>query len=380
MSENVVTKGAGFSSKVVGVVVLAGIAGALVGIFKDGLPNMMSSSADSGCVTLATEQQAKTLLGRLFPESNMFSFEPLKLGGGSCLLEVDMEAVKGRKDTRGFVYVLPDGERFLNGPLMDKRSKLGLQTDAALQPSPEEIRAAIQASAHELAYKTSSMATANDLNAVTKTSWDKSQEVVDPQPQPVKSVGEYRQEALATIKSLPQLVTGVGQHDVYALVDPLCSQCSALFKQSEDLTSQYGIRWHWIPVHTSESGWVMSAHLLQMAATNPVQAIADMRSMFNGEWTAAKQEAALHALTPDDYSKSQQALAFLIKYGTSGGQTRTPFVAFLKPNNELELIGGKPLMEDWAALEPAAAPPISSPVESAPSQAKINLPEIPAAQ
>lgn len=380
MSENVVTKGAGFSSKVVGVVVLAGIAGALVGIFKDGLPNMMSSSADSGCVTLATEQQAKTLLGRLFPESNMFSFEPLKLGGGSCLLEVDMEAIKGRKDTRGFVYVLPDGERFLNGPLMDKRSKLGLQTDAALQPSPEEIRAAIQASAHELAYKTSSMATANDLNAVTKTSWDKSQEVVDPQPQPVKSVGEYRQEALATIKSLPQLVTGVGQHDVYALVDPLCSQCSALFKQSEDLTSQYGIRWHWIPVHTSESGWVMSAHLLQMAATNPVQAIADMRSMFNGEWTAAKQEAALHALTPDDYSKSQQALAFLIKYGTSGGQTRTPFVAFLKPNNELELIGGKPLMEDWAALEPAAAPPISSPVESAPSQAKINLPEIPAAQ
>ena len=55
-------------------------------------------------------------------------------------------------------------------------------------------------------------------------------------------------------------------------------------------------------------------------------------------------------------------------------------MAFLKPNNELELIGGKPLMEDWAALEPAAAPPISSPVESAPSQAKINLPEIPAAQ
>ncbi|EKY4114576.1 TPA: hypothetical protein ACGW3M_001212 [Pseudomonas aeruginosa] len=380
MSENVVSKGAGFSGKAVGFVVLAGIAGALVGFFKNGLPNMTSSSADSGCVALATEQQAKTLLGRLFPESNMFSFEPLKLGGGSCLLEVDMEAVKGRKDTRGFVYVLPDGERFLNGPLMDKRSKLGLQPDAAQQPSPEEIRSAIQASAQLLAEKSGSLGDAHDYNSIVRNDAAGPEQIANAQPQPVKSVGEYRQEALTTIKSLPQLVTGVGQHDVYALVDPLCSQCSALFKQSEDLTSQYGIRWHWIPVHTSESGWVMSAHLLQMAATNPVQAIADMRSMFNGEWTAAKQEAALQALTPDDYSKSQQALAFLIKYGTSGGQTRTPFVAFLKPNNELELIGGKPLMEDWAALEPAAAPPISSPVESAHSQAKINLPEIPAAQ
>ncbi|HCF5745366.1 hypothetical protein DY969_25945 [Pseudomonas aeruginosa] len=389
MSENVVNNRTGFSGKAVALIALATVAGSLGGNWfwsarsnEKPPADLGATSAANGCVALATEQQAKTLLGRLFPESNLINFEPLKLAEGSCLLEVDMEAVKGRKDTRGFVYVLPDGERFLNGPLMDKRSKLGLQVDAAQQPSAEEIRAAIQASAQELAYKSGAIGNANDLRARPPASpgTDLSHEMQNSQPQPVKSIGEYRQEALTTIKSLPQLVTGVGQHDVYALVDPLCSQCSALFKQSEDLTSQYGIRWHWIPVHTSESGWVMSAHLLQMAATNPAQAIADMRSMFNGEWTAAKQEAALHALTPDDYSKSQQALAFLIKYGTSGGQTRTPFVAFLKPNNELELIGGKPLMEDWAALEPAAAPPISSPVESAPSQAKINLPEIPAAQ
>ncbi|HCL3282172.1 TPA: hypothetical protein N2A29_006235, partial [Pseudomonas aeruginosa] len=138
MSENVVNNRTGFSGKAVALIALATVAGSLGGNWfwsarsnEKPPADLGATSAANGCVALATEQQAKTLLGRLFPESNLINFEPLKLAEGSCLLEVDMEAVKGRKDTRGFVYVLPDGERFLNGPLMDKRSKLGLQADAA---------------------------------------------------------------------------------------------------------------------------------------------------------------------------------------------------------------------------------------------------------
>lgn len=343
-------------------------------------PQGMTKNSPQGpnqCSAIATNDQAAKLLMRLFPNGNLLAFDQVPLALGACLLEVDMEAIKGHADTRGFVYLLPDGEHLLNGPLMDKRSKV-IETAGSPQPTPDEIRKALESSAERIAQRLNQapVSIANISNQ-PNTQTGSSQSPSVPEAVPTESVAEYRNQAFDTIKKLPQLVSGVGQHDVYALVDPLCSKCSELFKQRETLTEQFGIRWHWIPVHTNERGWVMSAHLLKTSVSNPAQAMTDLQAMFNGEWSPNSQESALRSLAPEDFQKSQQSLAALIKYARVGGVTRTPFVAFKLPNDDVEMIAGKPLTDDWSGLVPPATQVIIPPAQGVSTQAKISLPEIP---
>lgn len=82
-------------------------------------------AANNVCSEVATLEQATELMTRLFPDSKIINAEPLKVAASkSCLLEVEMLTAQNNPRTQGVVYVLPDGDHFLNGPLMSKRSKV----------------------------------------------------------------------------------------------------------------------------------------------------------------------------------------------------------------------------------------------------------------
>jgi len=79
-----------------------------------------------------TPAQAITLLKQHFPNMTVNHTAPARFGdhNPACLLEVDITADKNNPMTQGLVYVMPDGEHFLNGPLMNSQSQIALAIPA----------------------------------------------------------------------------------------------------------------------------------------------------------------------------------------------------------------------------------------------------------
>lgn len=306
---------------------------------------------------VASDEKVQKLIKRLFPnaeiiESSALTPEDIKSG---CVLEVDMLADSAKPETRGFVYVLPDGERMLNGPLMDKRSKVDLQSGMG-----EEVRRAL-----ELQQATVKQALANVQQAsgagITPAEPMAPQAVPTSPGQPVISPAAPAPEAVAdastarkaffeTMQALPALQTQNGTRNVYVMFDPQCPHCRDLYKQHEAVAQKHDIQFHWIPMFLNDRSWAMSAFLLKTAQSSPQKGQALLDAMLSKTWNPQDDAEAVLQLTEDDYAYAKQAALAFYEASKDSPVLGTPLVSFQMPNGEIELISGVPRPDDWLVL------------------------------
>lgn len=306
------------------------------------------------CNLIASEEQATALLNRLFPKAKIITAEPLLLGDikSSCLLEVEMMADAEKPETRGFVYVLPDGQTFLNGPLMDKRSKVALEAPSAdigkaleeQQKAIETIMAARPAPQHLQPH-----AEPRQVDSVHTN------QLIGSFPTPTKtadipSVEEIRMRLISKMETLPSLLTGEGSKVVHVLVDPLCGYCKKLHQDSEELSAQHGVRFNWIPIFLNEGSWAMSALVLKELAKSPKDATDLFAKMMQGKWSGTQAEAAITMLNEEDYAAVKPAAGLFIELAKTNPRIGTPLVVFEKSEGGIEVISGLPTGKDWETL------------------------------
>ncbi|WP_147464562.1 hypothetical protein [Pseudomonas cannabina] len=308
----------------------------------------------------ATDEQATLLLKRLFPDSKMLSFEPLALDAmkSLCLLEVEMLADKANAATKGFVYVLPDGERFLNGPLMDKRSQVSVQS-TDIQAEIEKARAQ-QKEVVEEARKSLTKASepvpalANEYQPADAPTPTQSP-VTNSAPKPDKAKEQAkRAQFLKTLEDLPAIVSGNGKFDVYVMFDPQCVHCHRLYAQHPTLVSKHNLRFHWIPIFMNDGSWVMSAFLLKTAQSTPEVAKTLLAGMMDKSWDPKllpEDAAAINSMSPQDYELPRKATIAFFEATKENKALGTPVVAFKAPNGTTEIISGEPYESDWSIFD-----------------------------
>lgn len=312
-------------------------------------PPYKVQAAQGPCSEVATEEQAHKLLLRLFPAAKFISAEPLSSGNTkSCLLEIEMLADEGNPQTKGFVYVLPDGERFLNGPLMDKRSRVGTA------PLSHDIQQAINEQQEALQSALTRPAKAQHNNQENPEKALSSQ-LADSVPAPtraeeVPTPEQLRQRLLEKLKTLPSLKTGEGKAPVYVLYDPLCGHCKRLYKQSEELAAQHGITFSWIPMFLNEGSWAMSALVLKGLNTDPENAHSLFDRMMTGQWSGSEAETAVRSLTEEDFALPKPATGVFVELAKANSRIGTPLVVFESAAGGIDVISGVPTEEDWKNL------------------------------
>lgn len=305
--------------------------------------------AQGPCAEVATEEQAHQLLLRLFPAAKFISAEPLSSGNSkSCLLEVEMLADASNPHTKGFVYVLPDGERFLNGPLMDKRSRVGTS------PLSGDIQQALKEQQKALQSALDSPAKARKSNETTPED-ALSTQLADSFPTPtraeeVPTSEQLRERLLEKLKTLPALNTGEGQAPVYVLYDPLCPHCKSLYKQSEELAAKHGITFHWIPMFLNEGSWAMSALVLKELNGDRDNAHSLFDRMMTGQWSATEAEAAVRSLSEEDFALAKPATGVFVELARANSRIGTPLVVFESVGGGIDVISGLPKEDDWKNL------------------------------
>lgn len=301
--------------------------------------------AKSQCQSIAPTERAEALLNRLFPKAVIHFAEPFPVSDSTCLLEVEMSVDPANPVTRGFVYVLPDGERFLNGPLMDKRSKVEISTTdpAALQDALNAQQRAMDLLSQQQTRTSSQGDIESNMPNVSATPEASA---------PPKSGGALRRELHDKLAQLPSLTGGNPDgRPVYVLLDPQCVACQRLFADRDQLAEMHNIHWQWIPLATTEEGWIKNASVLKTATTSPEQAMAMLEEIMQRKWKAQEHIDLIKSLREDDYAiarKASEVFADLAK--SSSGAARTPLVAFERPNKSVEVFAGIPLDTDWLSL------------------------------
>ncbi|RRV31756.1 hypothetical protein EGJ86_19485 [Pseudomonas sp. o96-267] len=331
-------------------------------------PQPLTPLAPTGaaCEEVAQQEEAYELLKKLFPAASFLSAEPLAFGNTkSCLLEVEMLADQDNPKTKGFVYVLPDGEHFLNGPLMNKRSDISLgngDLSADVQQALNEQRAVI-----------------DDYMSKAQTR-DKSQgqgltrpQQPQPQPQPqteqnplstqladsFKGEGQtpptpeqLRIRLLSKLKEFDALETGTGPNDVYVLFDPNCNHCRNLHAQSEKLAKERGITFHFIPMFLNETSWAMSALVMKEMKSSPENADSLLKSMMAGKWklNSTEGQRAIGTLQEGDYAAVKPATGLFVELHRANTRIGTPLIAFKNSSGGVDVISGMPHDDDWKSL------------------------------
>ncbi len=311
----------------------------------DEIKTMIAEAAESAplppCSEVATEEQARALLSRLVSNPEYIDFTPLNMGSVSCLLEVELLADAADPSTRGFFYVLPDGEHGLNGPLIDRRNTAflkpatassaitaqeGLNVEAikiALDGLKERVEAATtnaSALTSVAAPPTAPAATATPVQeapAYVQTPAG----LVDANSPFVAAPGKTLQQTmLADLKQAPH-VTNVQTVNVenpvaqvYVLYDSTCQFCAKLYDMQDAIAEKHNVSFNWIPGYISDMGWLHAAHAVKELAKSPEAGLAAVREAFTGpKPTAAALEELAAGLTQQDFENAKHAAVFLYR-------------------------------------------------------------------
>jgi protein-disulfide isomerase len=279
-----------------------------------------SASTASICSEVATKEQAELLMKRLFPQSKIITTEPLKLSvSTSCLLEVEMMTDSNNENTKGTVYVLPDGDHFLNGPLMSKRSLLSDQaenTTATAQQSMPEPNEALTP----------------DLD-------------LDPSEQ-------LRRNTLRQLQATPILKYNYSnQPDGTAnvLFDAECPYCIKQYKEMEAAAKAHNINFNWIPVYLNERSWAAAALLIKETQTNPASAKQLLDDMMNRKISDSELNKRYKTLNDSDYEKAKETnliFADILKQANVG----TPLTFVENKKGFVSVSSGKLDIEEWGIM------------------------------
>ncbi|WP_153785235.1 hypothetical protein [Pseudomonas sp. EMN2] len=341
-----------------GIVIVCLLAGGLATykFFPPGQPTPPLQGAGEAVVaTIATAEQSQapvppatpadsilesvdtSLIKRLLPSARIRGVEKLDLGMNTWIWEVDMLADESNPQTAGFVYLSADGSKLLNGPLMDKRSKIGLtppsaRAQAAPPPSASSLPAPAAANIGQPA--------PDELN----------QKINRDMESRIATVRLQREAFLSGIEQLPYISNTQGSTPVYVMFDPLCSICHKLYKQQESLASAYDIDFRWIPVFNDEKSYPLAGLLRKTYDLDKAKGLAMFDDMMTGRWKSDEHHAEIASLTEGDYGQLGPAAAVYLEANKLIPGSGTPLVFFRSTQGEVVIIGGLPLATDWVAL------------------------------
>lgn len=340
--------------------VCAGLAMAAgASFFGPRFTSMMSTEAakPSECSIIADEKSAERLITRLFKDVKIKGYDKLVLspGASACLLEVDL-SIAGNT---GFMYVLPNGEELLNGPMLDKRSKVEVPTAEQVKQYEEQKAAPVAPVAPVANNRVPPAAPLQPIAQTTTNVGTQQDSASDQYFSPSKPRFNSPADVLDAIKALPALVSERPGTPVYVLLDPLCTHCQSLFKKSAELTEKFGIQWHWVPIFTNTSGHAMAALVMKVAERDRTAALSLLSEMMSENFDVPKYADQFRALQKADYERPQKnAITFLDIFKSSAKAAGTPYVAFQIPaTGQVEVISGEPLESDLLPLLGGAEQP-----------------------
>lgn len=291
-----------------------------------------------------------SLITRLLPNAGIRGVDKLDMGLSTYVWEVDMLADKTNPETAGFVYLSADGTKLLNGPLMDKRSKI-MTTQTAqrpVHPAVEYAQTTGQAAAEHAPQTTYDAVSPPKEVAGQEPTEDAPEQAVERQ---VEKAAAQREMFLSGIEQLPYISTTQGSHAVYVLFDPLCSACAKLYKQHRAIAAAYDVEFRWIPIFNNEVSYPLSALLRKTFDQDHAKGLAMMDDMLNKTFKPDDHIQEISSLTPGDYGLIKPAGGVFLEITKAVPGIGTPFVMFKNSAGKAEAFGGVPLATDWASLK-----------------------------
>ncbi|NWD58416.1 hypothetical protein HX878_27255 [Pseudomonas veronii] len=284
-----------------------------------------------------------SLISRLIPSSEIRAVEKIEMGQGTWMWEIDMLADKANPKTAGFVYLSADGTKILNGPLMDKRSRI--------MSLPQDESGASQSSHADTEEQEARDAQSAQASSPQSSPASQSSASADAIAQKVKRATAQREVFLSGIEQLPYISTSKGSHPIYVLFDPLCTACAKLYKQHKAIAEAYDAEFRWIPIFNNEQSYPLSALLRKTYEESPTRGLEMLDQMLSKTWKAEEHFADIAALTEGDYGLVKPAAAVYLAITREIPGVGTPYVMFKNNQGLAEAFGGVPYSTDWASLK-----------------------------
>ncbi len=286
------------------------------------------SYASTVCSEVATKDQAEKLMKRLFPASKIISAEPLKLSvSTSCLLEVEMLTDAGNENTKGSVYVLPDGDHFLNGPLMSKRSWV----ETTANPNSSTPKGS------------PSQNTTNPTSAMTTTM---------PAMAAAESPAELRKSTLRQLQDNPFIAFQFSDQPAgtaNVLFDVECPFCIKQYIEMEEAAKEHDLNFNWIPVYLNEKSWAAAALLMREAKANPQKGKELMDKIMRQKITSDDLEKQYATLEESDFALAKDTnmiFADIVRQARVG----TPLTFVENNDGNVKVSSGKLDLDEWPLM------------------------------
>ena len=289
--------------------------------------------AAPACKPASIEEARELMLG-LFPDAAFFETDDISNNDiSSCLRRVDMMTDWANPATRGTVYVLADGNHFLNGPLMNSDSVL------------VDKSAATMAQGSEVQPPTDDTTTTENLaflaHALTLL------EKYENMPGMDESVAQQKADLLGALSIMPNQTVyhDDNPHTVYVIYDTTCPRCHELFAMQDEIADQYAARLVWIPTYLNEESRNVAAGLLQAASAEPGRAHNLLATVMQGDTTGLPDSP-----TPESFAQLEASAGYLRDLGQEHGLS-TPLIVFRhSTGSEIEVINGIPPISEFAPL------------------------------
>lgn len=286
-----------------------------------------SAFASAVCSEIATHEQAAALMSRLFPDSQIISAEPLKVAvSTSCLLEVEMLTIANNPNTKGVVYVLPDGDHFLNGPLMSKRSWVGTK------PQSNQGASAINLSEGQT------------VSQMITPAAEASETPATP--------AELRKKTLIDLKKNPYIKFQFSDQPAgtaNVLFDVDCTYCIQQYKEMKAAAKEHNINFNWIPVYLNERSWAAAALLMRETKKDQQTGQALLDRYMNKKIGDNELATLYETLTESDFTTAKETnmiFADIVRTARVG----TPLIFVENTSGTVNLSSGKLDLDEWTVM------------------------------
>lgn len=287
----------------------------------------LSTSALSNeiCAEVASKEQAQVLLEKLFDNAAIISADPLRLSvSTSCLLEVELMTDAENPLTKGTIYVLPDGDHFLNGPLMSKRSKV--------QPLEVEQEAVPR--------KTATATPSTTPSASTES-----------QPKP-STPEEIRYNTLRKLQETPYVHFNFMDNPngtANILYDVACPYCIQQYKAMEEAGKEHGINFNWIPVYLTKSNWPAAALIIRETAKDPAAGKKLLNEFMEQKVSNESLASEYKTLTKSDFEKARKTNMIFAEIMREA-QVGTPLAFVENSKGQVKVASGKLDLDEWTVM------------------------------
>jgi hypothetical protein len=312
---------------------------------------MAFAAQQPGEATMLPQKPDTALISRLLPDAEIRGIDKLDMGLGTYVWEIDMLADRTNPDTGGFVYLSADGQKLLNGPLMDKRSRVittASHPAGAIDPRMSTARPPI---VPPLPLSSPSATNIQAPPEIQKSAAEPGPS--DAMIEQVKKAAAQRAAFYEGISKLPYISTTQGSHVVYVMFDPGCPACSKLFKQHRNIATAYDIEFRWIPIFNNEQTYPLSALIRKTFDKDNEKGKEMMSEMLTKTWKEDEHIGDIAALTAADYGLLKPAAAVFYAIAQAMPGVGTPFVMFKNADGQPDAFSGVPNISDWASLAKA---------------------------